>query len=160
MANSKELSPERYQEILEQVVFEGHYSPSHDIQLQNKIIQLYGGRITERGVHVKNAGGEPIQPEAEPWEADRFRLLVGDLQHVLGPAGLTDHLKTLSTHTPEIELKRFYARTRYREHPVYPSKYQLPIRTLDGYVGLIWLEVQGCDHLLIVVVLVFYAYSA
>lgn len=98
MSVPNSLSNARYLEILERVVFGGHYPLDADKDHKRRIIQILGGRINER-------------VEAEMWEADQFIERVGDLKHELGPASLTDHLMTLDVHARGLELKRFYART-------------------------------------------------
>ena len=135
MAFRKTLSYERYLEILERVVFEGHYLLSADPERQRTTIQIFGGRVDERGLYLRDANGTPIQSEAEPWEAEQFRRLAGDLQHELGPPGLTDHLTTLDLNSTDFDLKRFFARTKHRIYPKYPAKYQIAVRTLNGYVS-------------------------
>lgn len=132
MAKHFTLSDTRYLEILERVVFEGHYFPSQSSYRQNRAIQIFGGRVDKRGLYLKNENGEPIQERAELWEAEQFRIRAGDLQHELGPSEWMDHLTRLNLHTPDLELKRFFARTRYYTHPQDPKAFQIAVRTPDG----------------------------
>ena len=133
MANRNQLTQQRYLDILEHVVFDGHYLLDIDKAQQLSRIQHHGGHRDERGLAFRDGNGKAIWDEAEPWEADQFWSSIGDLQHELGPSSLTDHLQTLNLNTTDFELKRFYARTKHRKYPQYPKTlYQLPIRTLNG----------------------------
>lgn len=125
MTDPKSLGDSRYLELLERVVFSGHYSLSVNTDRQIHDIQNYG-----RSFGGANSGTGPA--EVELWEAEDFRVRAGDLRHELGPSSLTDHLRSLTTRTTNFELKRFFARTQYCEYPKYPAEYRIPIRTLDG----------------------------
>lgn len=134
MAPRQKLSNRRYQEILEKVVYEGHYPTSKDEDRDQikTAVQLYGGPANEDGIYSQNSRGVLIPPAAQLWEVEQFIVRAGDLQHELGPPGLTHHLKTLDLRASDVDLKQFFARTMYCTYPEWPRYYHIPVRSLNG----------------------------
>ena len=123
------LSEDRYQEMLRKVVFEVRLSNSKNAELVREQVSEFGARsASDEG---SNGTDVAVAPE---WEVAQFIERLGDMQHELGPPGLSDHLSTLGMSTSDVDFKRFHARTHYGRFPVYPKRYQLPIRSPDGYV--------------------------
>ena len=129
---SRTLTRKRYLELLERVLFDGHWPLVKNAEREKTAIRIFGSLVDEKGLLIRTADGRAI--DAEAWEVEQFRSMVGDLQHELGPPGLTDHLKTLNVYTSDVELKRFFARRRHGEYPKHPTAYRMPVRSLDGYV--------------------------
>ena len=125
--NMQTLTQERYQEMLRKVIFRGRLLKGASADVQRTQVESSGG--SDEAKHVGNRADG-----AESWEATQFLDRLGNMQHELGPANLSTYLSTLNLLTSDIELRRFYARSKYGDFPEYPQQYRIPIRMCNKSV--------------------------